>query len=124
MTEQLKEQTVDFPLSYESLNACTRVPPSDAEDFADTLRPSSVAIYADLGHLTTFCKSNHSLLKAGILDSCDHRTLSMSLPSLDKMLGIFNPSLTVVQPNKRDDNLVNQAKFVCLIRYNNAKIKR
>ncbi|VDM77362.1 unnamed protein product [Strongylus vulgaris] len=63
--DQLAEQSIDFPLSHASLNSCIRMPPSDAEDTADSLRPSSVAIYADLGHLTTFCKSNLSVLQAG-----------------------------------------------------------
>ncbi|VDK50317.1 unnamed protein product [Cylicostephanus goldi] len=63
--DQYAEQSIDFPLSYASLNSCTRVPPSDGEEVADSLRPSSVDIYADLGHLSTFCKSNLSMLQAG-----------------------------------------------------------
>ncbi|KAK6759072.1 hypothetical protein RB195_016348 [Necator americanus] len=110
--DQLEEQSTDFPLSYVSLNSCTHVPPSEAEDFSDTLRPSSISIYSDIGHLTTYCKSNNSILQAGILDSCAHRSSSMVLPSLDKMLRVFNPGLAVVQNNDRDDNLVDQAKAI------------
>ncbi|CAJ0589283.1 unnamed protein product [Cylicocyclus nassatus] len=110
--DQYAEQTIDFPLSYASLNSCTRVPPSDGEEVADSLRPSSVDIYADLGHLSTFCKSNLSMLQAGVLDSCKHRVSDMELPSFDKMLRVFSPNLTVVQSNERDDNLLDQAKAI------------
>ncbi|EYB98890.1 hypothetical protein Y032_0127g1404 [Ancylostoma ceylanicum] len=110
--DQLDEQSLDFPLSYAALNSCTRVPPSETEDYSDTLRPSSVAVYADMGHLTTYCTSNHSTLQAGILDSCEHRSSSMELPSLDKMLRVFNPNLVVVQSNERDDGLVDQARSI------------
>ncbi|PIO62031.1 hypothetical protein TELCIR_16427 [Teladorsagia circumcincta] len=110
--DQLEEQTLDYPLDVTALDSCTRVPPSDTEDSSDTLRPSSVAIYADIGHLTTYCKSNYSQLQLGILDSCDHRSLSMTLPSLDKMLKVFNPNLKVVQSNQRDDSLKEQARTI------------
>ncbi|RCN40876.1 hypothetical protein ANCCAN_13183 [Ancylostoma caninum] len=110
--DQLEEQSLDFPLSYASLNSCTRVPPTEAEDYSDTLRPSSIAVYADMGHLTTYCSSNFSMLQAGILDSCEHRSSSMELPSLDKMLRVFNPNLVVVQSNERDDGLVDQARSI------------
>ncbi|EYC27276.1 hypothetical protein Y032_0009g621 [Ancylostoma ceylanicum] len=69
--DQLDEQSLDFPLSYAALNSCTHVPPSEAEDYSDTLQPSSIAVYADMGHLTTYCTSSHSTLQAGILDSCE-----------------------------------------------------
>ncbi|KAK5975831.1 Phospholipase B1 membrane-associated [Trichostrongylus colubriformis] len=36
----------------------------------------------------------------------------MSLPSLDKMLRVFNPSLTVIQSNERDDSLREQARTI------------
>ncbi|RCN35173.1 hypothetical protein ANCCAN_18968 [Ancylostoma caninum] len=65
-----------------------------------------------MGHLTTYCSSNFSMLQAGILDSCEHRSSSMELPSLDKMLRVFNPNLVVVQSNERDDGLVDQARSI------------
>lgn len=58
--EQLEEQSLDYPLSVDSLNSCSRVPPGDTEDLSDSLRPSSVSVYADIGHLTAYCKSNFS----------------------------------------------------------------
>uniref|UniRef100_A0A158PC46 SGNH domain-containing protein n=1 Tax=Angiostrongylus cantonensis TaxID=6313 RepID=A0A158PC46_ANGCA len=111
-SNQLEQQSIDYPLSLSSLNSCIRVPPTDSEDTADSLRPTSVSIYADIGHMTTYCKSNLTLLQADILDSCDHRSSSMELPSLDKMLKIFNPEMVVVNNNKRDDSLADQARAV------------
>ncbi|KAJ1367744.1 hypothetical protein KIN20_028723 [Parelaphostrongylus tenuis] len=109
---QLEKQNINYPLSLDSLNSCIRAPPTYTEDTADSLRPTSVSMYADIGHITTYCKSNVTLLQAGILDSCDHRSSSMELPSLDKMLKIFNPNLLVVHNNKHDDNLADQARAV------------
>ncbi|VDP09712.1 unnamed protein product [Heligmosomoides polygyrus] len=116
--EQLEEQSLDYPLSVDSLNSCSRVPPGDTEDLSDSLRPSSVSVYADIGHLTAYCKSNFSVLQAGILDSCDHRATTMELPSLDKMLRIFNPGLTVIESNERDDSLEEQARYVAMLLVN------
>ncbi|WKY09606.1 hypothetical protein Q1695_002175 [Nippostrongylus brasiliensis] len=110
--DQLEEQSLDYPISVDPLNSCSKFPPTDADDSTDSLNPSAVSIYADIGHLTTYCKSNFSLLQAGILDTCDHRSNAMELPSLDKMLRVFNPALTVIQSNERDDNLVEQSRSI------------
>ncbi|EPB70188.1 hypothetical protein ANCCEY_10718 [Ancylostoma ceylanicum] len=118
--DQLDEQSLDFPLSYAALNSCTHVPPSEAEDYSDTLQPSSIAVYADMGHLTTYCTSSHSTLQAvmrfrllaAIVYSIRASSSSMDLPSLDKMLRVFNTNLVVVQSNERDDGLVDQARSI------------
>uniref|UniRef100_W6NDI3 Phospholipase B1, membrane-associated-like n=1 Tax=Haemonchus contortus TaxID=6289 RepID=W6NDI3_HAECO len=110
--DQLEEQTLDYPLAVTALGSCTRIPPSDTEDTSDTLRPTSISIYADIGHLATYCKSNYSELQAGILDSCDHRSSSTDLPSLDKMFKVFNPDLIIVESNERDDSLREQARTI------------
>uniref|UniRef100_A0A1I7WYS8 Peptidase_S8 domain-containing protein n=1 Tax=Heterorhabditis bacteriophora TaxID=37862 RepID=A0A1I7WYS8_HETBA len=112
---QLKDQSLDFPLSYvmNDVHECPRFTNlSRVDDHPDNLKPSSIAIYADIGHLATYCKTNYTLLKAGILDSCDHHSSTMELPSMDKILRVFNPNLTVVKSNERDDFLPDQARMI------------
>ncbi|KJH53764.1 hypothetical protein DICVIV_00193 [Dictyocaulus viviparus] len=110
--DQLEQQNQDYPLSLISLKSCTPILMTNSEDTANSLRPSSISIYADIGHMSFYCKSNVTLLRAGILDSCDHQSSSMNFPSLNKMLRIFNPDLIVVDSNKRDDSLVDQARQI------------
>ncbi|VDL72640.1 unnamed protein product [Nippostrongylus brasiliensis] len=103
--DQLEEQSLDYPISVDPLNSCSKFPPTDADDSTDSLNPSaSNALPTELSRplATSNC----------ILDTCDHRPNAMELPSLDKMLRVFNPALTVIQSNERDDNLVEQSRSI------------
>lgn len=82
-----------------------------------------VEIFAEVGHISTYCTSNYALLKEGMttkcvltrntsgsLDTCAHRAPTMKLPSLDKMIRLRNENLTIVTTNERDDLLTEQSK--------------
>ncbi|CAI4223242.1 unnamed protein product [Auanema sp. JU1783] len=108
---QYSEQMLDYPVGYvmSDIQKCHRAAGNSQED-ANRLRPADIAIYADMGHLSTYCNSNFSMLQHGLLDSCTHRSSSTGLPTLEKLLRVFNPNLTVVEDNERDDLLTEQAR--------------
>lgn len=111
--QQLEEQLVDYPMNYilDDIEKCGRSR-GKPQDSAEALRLEDIGIYAEMGHISTYCASNLTLLKEGMLDSCAHRASSMSLPSMDKMLRIRSPNLTVITANERDELLSEQARHL------------
>ncbi|CAI5452830.1 unnamed protein product [Caenorhabditis angaria] len=111
--EQLLEQQLDYPLDYvlTDLSTCPRHQVTAAED-ADSLRAEHLQIYAEIGQLSSYCPSNYTLLKKGVLGSCRQRSSSMTLPSIQKMLQLRGANLTTIESNSLLDSLAEQAKDI------------
>ncbi|GMS80231.1 hypothetical protein PENTCL1PPCAC_2406, partial [Pristionchus entomophagus] len=105
------EDLFHFSSLLHQLKTCPTV--RTLSDGINNLRVNDVAIYADLGHLSTFCNHNLTRLNNGDLDSCGHHSSSSSLPTLDKMFRVFSPNLTVINVHrKHGESFVNQVKAI------------
>ncbi|CAD6195046.1 unnamed protein product [Caenorhabditis auriculariae] len=111
--EQLEEQSLDYPLDY-VIRDLAQCPETKIQPGLDTnaVQPQDIAIYAEMGQLSSYCPSNHTLLSAGILGSCKQRSHTMKLPSLPKMLQIRGADLKTIDANHLEDPLPDQAKSI------------
>ncbi|CAB3396611.1 unnamed protein product [Caenorhabditis bovis] len=111
--EQLNEQENDYPLDYviKDLTTCPVYHTQSPKD-ANYLEPHSVKFYAELGQLSSFCPSNYTLLKNGILGSCHQRSSTMKLPSLHQILKTRGANLTIIESNSLDESLADQARDI------------
>ncbi|PAV61424.1 hypothetical protein WR25_01764 [Diploscapter pachys] len=110
---QLEEQSNDYPLDYilEDAKKCWRPLVLPAED-TNLLRPDDISVYAEMGHLSIYCPSNFTLLKNGILHPCTRKSSTTELPTLDKLIKIYNENLTVIDSNEWNDSLIEQARSI------------
>ncbi|GMT11237.1 hypothetical protein PFISCL1PPCAC_2534 [Pristionchus fissidentatus] len=105
------EDLYQFSTVLDQLRTCPLI--RTLSDGVHNLRVNDVAIYADIGHLSTFCRHNLTRLNNGDLDSCGHHSSSSELPTLDKMIKVFNPNLTVMNVHRNhDESFVNQVKEI------------
>ncbi|KAH7714290.1 Protein Y40B10A.9 [Aphelenchoides avenae] len=117
----------DFPVDdrlYGNLRKCGRFEPH-GEFFADSLPPSAIEIYAEIGHATTFCriedafleKANTSFQLDEVLE--DFQSLCLESPqtksrnpTLPKILRVIGASLEIFESNIRHGNLQIWTKHV------------
>ncbi|GMR59295.1 hypothetical protein PMAYCL1PPCAC_29490 [Pristionchus mayeri] len=105
------EDLFHFSSLLHQLKSCPSV--RTLSDGVNSLRVEDVAIYADLGHLSTYCTHNLTRLNNGDLDSCGHHSSSSSLPTLDKMFRVFNSNLTLINVHRsHNESFVNQTKAI------------
>ena len=95
---QTAEFAADLTRSSRQLDALRTCGESRAPETTevDYLRLSDIAIYADIGHLSTYCTHERASLEKGDLDTCRHSSHSSPHTTLDKLIGVFAPNLTVV----------------------------
>ncbi|TKR86738.1 hypothetical protein L596_011265 [Steinernema carpocapsae] len=134
--QELNKQTatanLEFPIDGRLLANLQKCEKFELNPFAsaDNLAPSDIEVFSEIGHLGVFCDDpsasilNHwvrgkggnkseirGFLTHDVAESCVRSFATNRFATLDKFLGVFNPSLTVIA-SERATNMISQTRRV------------